>query len=103
MVSDQANKLSTAIKKNSFVSSKSFDDEPEKNLKLIGIFSWNWEEWVLTDIACMWNSIASIPFYDTLGVGSIEFIANETEISTIFVSGEKLSNLISILNEIPHL
>lgn len=82
---------------------KSFEAEDEKNIWLIGIYSRNWEEWIITDIACFKNSIISVPLYETLGAGSLEFISNQTEIETIFVSEEKVKSLLDIKDHLKHL
>lgn len=58
---------------------------------------------MLTDIACMRNSIVTIPYYETLGKGSIEYITNETKLSTIFLSVEKLDNLLAVAPACPSL
>ena len=99
--SNIANKVSAAIKQNELTQNISFDNEPVKNIKCVGIFSRNRVEWVLTDIACMRNSIVTVPFYETLGKGSIEFICNETQLQTIFLSVEKLDILVAVADKCP--
>jgi len=42
--------------------------------KFMGIYAKNREEWALTAIANMKNSVATIAFYDTLGPAAIEFV-----------------------------
>lgn len=53
---------------------------------MIGIYSKNRTEWFLIDIALWMNSVTNIPFYDTLGEGSFEFIFNQTNIRTLSLS-----------------
>lgn len=88
--------MSKAIKDLKFTTSKTFELKDEKDIQLLGIYSWNREEWIITDIACLKNSIVTVPLYETLGQGSLEFISNQTEIETIFVSEEKIKNLLEI-------
>ena len=54
----------------------------------MGIQSKNREEWVLTDIANMFNSVVTVPFYDSHGPKSISLIVDHTELTTIACSGK---------------
>ena len=40
----------------------------------MGIYGKNREEWALTDIANMHNSVTTVAFYDTLGPKAVEFV-----------------------------
>jgi long-chain acyl-CoA synthetase len=44
----------------------------------MGIYSKNREEWVLSHIANMKNSIVTIAFYDTLGPNSVQYVIDQT-------------------------
>lgn len=79
-----------------FTTQKSFEAPDEKNIWLVGLFSRNWEEWILTDIACFKNSIVTVPLYETLGLSALEYITNQSELETIFVSEEKVKTLLEI-------
>lgn len=79
-----------------FTTQKSFEAQDEKNIWLVGLFSRNREEWVLTDIACFKNSIVTVPLYETLGLNALEYITNQSELETIFVSEEKVKTLLEI-------
>lgn len=46
-----------------------------------------------TDLACIFNDITSVPFYDTLGMGAIEFIINQTELTTVCCTADKIKVL----------
>jgi long-chain acyl-CoA synthetase len=37
-------------------------------MNLIGIYSKNRTEWMITDIACVLFGLVSVPLYDTLGI-----------------------------------
>lgn len=71
----------------------------EGNFHFIGIFSKNREEWAISDWACMISSITSVPLYDTLGVDSIEYIINQTEMKTIICSADKIKSIIDLKAE----
>jgi len=68
--------LSKAIKDLNLTSLKSFEEKDEKDIRLLGICSRNREEWIVTDLACIKNSIVTVPLYDTLSWDALEFIAN---------------------------
>jgi long-chain acyl-CoA synthetase len=40
----------------------------------MGIYAKNREEWVITDIACMRDSITIVPFFDGLGHDALKFV-----------------------------
>ncbi len=62
-------------------------------LRLLGIYSKNREEWVITDFACWMMSITSVPLYDTLGEESISWTFEQTELATIFLSVQGIAKL----------
>lgn len=43
-------------------------------LKFLGIWAKNREEWVFTDMACALYGFTSVPIYDTLGEQAVTFI-----------------------------
>ena len=62
----------------------------------MGIQSKNREEWVITAFACMTDSITIVPFYDTLGIDSIKFIFNQTELQTFSTEAKNLSKIFDL-------
>ena len=63
------------------------------NLKkgdMVGLFIPNRAEWVITACALHRIGLVPIPLYATLGVGSINYIIDLTEMSVIFVSSETI-------------
>lgn len=64
--------------------------------RMLGIYSRNRSEWCITDVACVINSVVSIPLYDTLGDNSVSFITNQTEITTIALGSDKIANIIKV-------
>lgn len=71
--------------------SDTYEDKP---FKLIGLFSKNCSEWVMTDVGCQLDSITTVTLYSTLGVDAFEYICNQTLISTMCVSPDLISMLV---------
>lgn len=68
----------------------------EGTFKMMGIYSKNCVEWLLSDISCQLNSITVIPLYDTLGLIAIEHIFNQTQLTTLCISSENIKKFIEI-------
>ena len=49
----------------------------------VGIFSKNREEWIITDLACTTQGIASVPLYEMLQESDLQVIVEETELRVI--------------------
>lgn len=71
----------------------------EKKLKLVGIYSRTREEWLLTDIACWMSTVANVPLYDTLGEESINWIFEQTLLTTIFLSNDGIPKIAKIIKK----
>ena len=65
----------------------------------MGIYAKNRPEWVLTDLACSSLRATTIAFYDTLGPQAIEYVINQTELSTITCAGNCLSKIILLKSQ----
>ena len=61
----------------------------EKKMRFMGIYSRNREEWIIGSFGCQMDSITIVTLYDTLGMKSIEFILNQTEMTDI-IAEEKI-------------
>lgn len=55
-------------------------------MKLIGIYSRNRFEWLVSDWACIMFGFTTVPLYDTLGIDNLSFCLNQTEITTTFAT-----------------
>ena len=78
------------------------DDEllgMDTKMRFMGIYSRNREEWIIGSIGCQMDSITIVTLYDTLGVKSIEFIFNQTELNTILVETKNLGKLLKMKEE----
>ena len=60
----------------------------------IGVFGANSPEWMIAMQACNRINARCVPLYDTLGENAVEFILNHAECKAVFVSGQKLGNLL---------
>lgn len=67
-----------------------------EGLAVLGLYSVNREEWVITDMACALQGITTVPLYDTLGEDNIEYIINQTEMTCIAASIKQLSTLVTL-------
>ena len=57
-------------------------------MNFIGIYAKNRYEWFVTDWACIFYGITSVPLYDTLGVANLTYCLKQTEMTTLFVSSD---------------
>ncbi|XP_067935181.1 long-chain-fatty-acid--CoA ligase 1-like [Watersipora subatra] len=63
---------------------------------LVGMFSKNRAEMVMTQFACYQHSMVMVPMYDTLGDEGIEHIVNQTKMQVVFCDGEdKVKHLVN--------
>ncbi|CAB3406754.1 unnamed protein product [Caenorhabditis bovis] len=60
----------------------------------IGIYSKNRPEWVMSEIAIHNYSNVTIPFYDTISVDDMIYIANLTEIPVVFTDSEDKTRML---------
>jgi len=70
----------------------------------VAILSENKPEWILTDYACAYFGIVSVPVYPTLLPEQISYILNDSEATLVFVSNKtQAEKIISIKDRLPHL
>ncbi|KAK5980894.1 Long chain fatty acyl CoA synthetase [Trichostrongylus colubriformis] len=70
----------------------------------IGIYAQNREEWLITALGCIQQSIIIVPLYDTLGADAASFVVSQAEISVIVVDSLlKAQNLASKKSLMPTL
>ena len=70
-----------------------------KKWNFLGIYAKNRPEWVLADLASTALNGTTIAFYDTLGPQAIEFVINQTELTTIVCAGASLSKIILLKSQ----
>jgi long-chain acyl-CoA synthetase len=69
----------------------------------LGICAANRPEWVITDLACMLNSIISVPIYCLMSDRDTAFVINNTKISVIVCDKEMLPKFLRLHSECPSL
>ena len=65
-------------------------------MSMLGIYSRNCVEWLISDIGCQLDSITVIPLYETLGHISIEHIFKQTLLSTLCISSENIKKFLEL-------
>lgn len=61
---------------------------------LVGLYSQNCPEWVLTEQACYTYSLVVVPLYDTLGPDACAYIINQAEINLVVCEDDQKCNLL---------
>ena len=74
-------------------------EEEGKPWRFIGIYAKNREEWAYTHLASLRQSGTTVAFYDTLGPASVEFVINQTRLTTIACSLQSLRPLIMLKSQ----
>jgi long-chain acyl-CoA synthetase len=69
----------------------------------LGIYSINRPEWVISDYAAMFNSIITVPLYDTLGLQALQFIINQVEMKVCCAANDKAKKLLENASSYPTL
>lgn len=69
----------------------------------VGIYALNRAEWIVCEQACNRHTITTVPMYDTLGPDVAAYIVNETEMTTVCCSGDKVETLLSMVPRCPSL
>jgi len=69
----------------------------------MGIYSINRPEWVITDFAASFNSMITVPLYDTLGLQALQYIINQVEMKVCCASNDKAKKLLENITSYPTL
>lgn len=80
--------------------SKKIDLKPSEPL---GIYSINRPEWVISDYSAMFNSIITVPLYDTLGLQALQYIINQVEMKVCCATKDKAKKLLENISSYPTL
>lgn len=62
----------------------------------MGIWAKNRWEWVTTHIANMYDTVTTIGFFDAMGVQAVDYIFNQTEMTTVFCSANYVKTILSM-------
>ncbi|XP_057531323.1 long chain acyl-CoA synthetase 4-like [Amaranthus tricolor] len=63
-----------------------------------GIYSTNCPKWMISMQACNAHGLYSVPLYDSLGAGAVEYIICHAEVSIAFVEENKISEVLKTLS-----
>lgn len=74
-----------------------------ENLLLLGIFSKNREEWLILELACLFQNITTVPISDTICSESLVFIINQTCLSTLCCSKPQFEMVLKHKDQLPML
>lgn len=103
-VKNEIEVFASALCQFSNIEPSTFEDNGSINkLKIIGIWSKNRVEWLITDLACSAIDFVTVPLYDTMGINSVKYIFDKTKMEVCCIESEKLENLISIREELKYL
>ena len=72
-------------------------EEDGERHRMIGIYAKNSMEWLLTDLAGAMSNITSVTLYDTLGAESTEYIIDQCELKTVFLTRDKIKGLVDLV------
>ncbi|XP_014474921.1 PREDICTED: long-chain-fatty-acid--CoA ligase 5 isoform X2 [Dinoponera quadriceps] len=61
---------------------------------LVGLYSQNCPEWILTEQACYTYSLVVVPLYDTLGPDACAYIINQADINLVVCEDDQKCNLL---------
>ena len=75
------------------------DIENDDSFRLLGIYSKNRPEWLLSYFGAIRDSITIVTIYDTLGDIALEYIFNQTKLTTIVVEAKSLSKLCNLAKD----
>ncbi len=62
----------------------------------VALYGNNCADWVISEYACHFNSLITVPLYDTLGHDASLYITSETKLSVIMVSKMRLKNAVQV-------
>ena len=71
----------------------------DDSFRLLGIYSKNRPEWLLSYFGAVRDSITIVTVYDTLGDIALEYIFNQTKISTIVIEAKVLKKFLVLAKE----
>ncbi|KAG7367365.1 long-chain acyl-CoA synthetase [Nitzschia inconspicua] len=70
--------------------------QEKESMTLIGLYMKNCMEWFIAEQAIFCVSGATVPFYDTLGPESVEFILKQTSTKTVVATRSELERLCTV-------
>ena len=75
------------------------DIENDDSFRLLGIYSKNRPEWLLSYFGAVRDSITIVTIYDTLGDIALEYIFNQTKLTTVVIEAKVLEKMFKLAKE----
>ena len=75
------------------------DIENEGSFRFLGIYSRNKKEWLLSFLGAMKDSITIVTIYETLGDLAVEFILEQTQITSVVIEIKALAKILELANK----
>ena len=75
------------------------DIESNGTFRLLGIYSKNRPEWLLSYFGAVRDSITIVTIYDTLGDIALEYIFNQTKLNTIVIEAKVLEKFFKLVKD----
>ena len=72
------------------------DIENEGSFRFLGIYSRNKKEWLLSFLGAMKDSITIVTIYETLGDLAVEFILEQTQITSVVIEIKALAKILEL-------
>ncbi|KAF2604548.1 hypothetical protein F2Q70_00024250 [Brassica cretica] len=60
----------------------------------VGIYGANCPQWIIAMEACAAHTLISVPLYDTLGRGAVDYIVDHAEVDFVFVQNTKIKGVL---------
>ncbi|XP_013634888.1 PREDICTED: long chain acyl-CoA synthetase 1-like [Brassica oleracea var. oleracea] len=60
----------------------------------VGIYGANCPQWIIAMEACAAHTLISVPLYDTLGPGAVDYIVDHAEVDFVFVQNTKIKGVL---------
>ena len=73
--------------------------DDDESFRLLGIYSKNRPEWLYSYFGAVRDSITIVTVYDTLGDIALEYIFNQTKLSTVVVESKVLKKLLNLAKQ----
>ena len=89
-VEDMASKFGYGL------ASLGLSERDSEGLAFVGIYAKNREEWVITDLGCISQNLATVPLYDVHKAENIKFIVDQTQMKCMAFSHDKLSTIVDM-------
>jgi len=75
------------------------DEWKDYSLSMVAIYSKNSPDYIILDAACCLYGITSVPIYDTLGEEACQYMFEQTNLTTLFLTCNHLPGIVKALQD----